>query len=105
LGVDVDEQNVIGHLLDVEKQAADLLSDARNEVDKRKTTAREKADSDYRAAYATIIASLDENYEKERKVCDDERDREYASFSAHLDSLPRNQAAFNSWLDSLFFGA
>lgn len=101
----MDEQNVIDHLLDVEKQAASLLSDARNEVDKRKTAAREKADSDYRAAYADSIASLDENYEKERKACDDARDREYAAFSAHLDSLPRDRSAFNSWLDSLFFEA
>lgn len=101
----MDEQNVIGHLLDVEKQAADLLSEARTEVDRRKSAAREKADSDYRAAYTKIIDSLEATYETDRKTCDDARDREYAAFSAHLDSLPRDRVAFNSWLDTLFFKA
>lgn len=99
------EQDVIGHLLDVEKQASDLLLDARTEADRRKSVAREKADGDYRAAYTALVSSLDETYEKGRAACDEARDREYAAFSAHLDSLPRDRAAFNSWLDSFFFGA
>jgi len=42
--VAVVEQDVIGHLMDVERLAYDLLLDAQTEADKRKIAAKEQAE-------------------------------------------------------------
>lgn len=42
------EQDVIGHLIDVERLASDLLLEAQTEADKRKAVAKEAAEQNYR---------------------------------------------------------
>ena len=42
-----EEQNVIGHLLDVEKDAEMLVFEAQSDASKRITAARVEADAEY----------------------------------------------------------
>lgn len=98
------EQDVIGHLIDVERLAYDLLLDAQTEADKRKAAAREQADQQYRASYEKIILDLDAEEASERKLCDGSREREYEAFNAHLNSISQDRTAFNDYLDSVYPG-
>lgn len=98
------EQDVIGHLIDVERLASDLLLDAQTEVDRRKAVAKESAERAYLSAYEKIIAELEEYSAKGEKECDDSRERDYAAFNDHLALIHKDQAAFKACLDSVFFG-
>ncbi len=98
------EQDVIGHLIDVERLAYDLLLDAQTEADKRKSAAREQAEQRYHAAYEKIISDLDAEDARERKECDGAREREYEAFTAHLNSINQDRTAFNDYLDSVYPG-
>lgn len=98
------EQDVIGHLIDVERLAYDLLLDAQTEADKRKAAAREQAEQQYRASYEKIILDLDAEDARERKLCDESREREYEAFDARLNSISQDRTAFNDYLDSVYPG-
>ncbi len=99
------DQDVIGHLIDVERLAYDLLMDAQTESDRRKAAAKEEAERDFRVAYERIIADLESAKERGRASCDKARERDYAEFDAHLASVPQNRTAFNDYLDSLYAGS
>ena len=53
------EQDVIGHLIDVERLAYDLLLDAQKEADRRKAGAKEQAERVFRSEYEKIISQLE----------------------------------------------
>ena len=98
------EQDVIGHLIDVERQAYDLLLDAQTEADRRKATAKEQAEKAYRAAYEQLVGELELALSEGKKQCDASRDREYDDFRNHLRSIRQDRTSFNSYLDSLYSG-
>lgn len=98
------EQDVIGHLIDVERLAYDLLLDAQTEADKRKSAARERAEQEYHEAYNRLVSDLDAEEVRERKQCDESREREYEAFNAHLNSINQDRIAFNDYLDSVYPG-
>jgi vacuolar-type H+-ATPase subunit H len=101
----VIEQDVIGHLIDVERLAYDLLLDAQTEADKRKNTAKEEAETRFRNAYEELLAHLDAELTRERSVCNESRESDLADFNAHLSSITLDRKAFNDYLDSLYTGS
>lgn len=98
------EQDVIAHLIDVERLAYDLLLDAQTEADKRKSLAKEKADQEYRAAYEKIISQMESHLLEGKLSCDKARDAEFAEFESHLSAISKSQSSFASYLDSLYSG-
>lgn len=102
--VDVAEQDVIGHLIDVERQAYDLLLEAQTEADRRIKAARESAEADYRAACVSMIASLDAAYASAVQECDEAKKKEFDAFKERLEAITKNQAALNACLESIFSG-
>lgn len=99
------EQDVIGHLMDVERLASDLLLDAQSEADARKASAREKADQEYRIGYERIVSELEQRLSDGRASLDESRDREFSEFASRLDSIRQDRASFNAYLDSLYSGS
>lgn len=98
------EQDVIGHLMDVERLASDMMMSAQIEADRRKAEAKEKAERLYLAEYEKIITVLETTQSEAFKSCDDKREREYKEFAQYLGSLHCDKVAFASYLDSLCFG-
>lgn len=98
------EQDVIAHLIDVERLAYELLLDAQREADKRKSLAKEKADQQYRAAYEKIISQMESHLAEGKLSCDKARDTELADFDSHLSAISKSQSSFASYLDSLYAG-
>ena len=96
------ERDVIGHLIDVERQAADLALEANAEADRRKKAAREKADAELRLASASIAEELDRAFEASRAACDEALRREFESFTERLSAMPHDKAAFAACLDAYF---
>jgi vacuolar-type H+-ATPase subunit H len=100
--VTVVERDVIGHLIDVERQAADLTLEANAEAERRKKAAREKADAELRLASASIAEELDRSFEASRVACDEAIRREFESFAERLAAMPQDTAAFAACLDEYF---
>lgn len=98
------EQDVIGHLIDVERLASDLMMDAQTEADRRKAEAKEKAERLYLSEYEKTIGSLEASFAASKKQCDGARDEEYARFATYLDSLKLDKNSFAEYLDKQCFG-
>lgn len=99
------EQDIIAHLIDVEREASELLGDAQRENENRKNAAREKAERTYRESFAETLRALDAELAKAKAACDARRDAEYTAYSASLDALPRDTRAFDASFDSFLAGA
>jgi hypothetical protein len=98
--VDVVERDVIGHLIDVERQASDLMLEALAEADRRKKAARDAADDEYRAAAGKAIDDIDRSYAASCAECDETVKRDFSAFTARLDAMSQDRASFNARLDS-----
>jgi len=99
------EQDIIAHLIDVEREASELLGDAQKENEIRKNAAREKAERAYRESYAETLRELEAELGRGKTSCDARRDAEYAAYSGALAALPRDIEAFNKVFDSFVAGA
>ncbi len=98
------EQDVIGHLIDVERLAYDLLLEAQTEADKRTAVAKEAAEQQYRSSCEQIMTVLEDSFQKEQKKCDESRAMEYTRYDALLESTAKDRTSFDAYLDSVFFG-
>lgn len=98
------EQDVIGHLIDVERLASDLLLDAQAEADRRKAEAKEKAEREFLSRYEELVGELSASYDAGRASCDAAKEREFSQYAERLSSVTKDQSALNRYLDSVFFG-
>ncbi len=99
------EINVIDHLLDVEKDASVLVSDAQMESAKRLASARSQADSEYKKQYDILIASLENQYKKDAETITQKHADALNSYKTAVEKTSRDSAAFNGLLDSYLFTA
>jgi len=99
------EINVIGHLLDVEKDASALVSDAQVESAKRVAAAHAQADAEYKKQYDTLISSLDARYATSSKETTQKHDEALNTYKGDTEKMPRDTEAFNKLLDSVLFSA
>ena len=98
------EQDILGHLMEVESAASELALEAQQEADKRRAEAKQKAEAEYRTKYEGLIAELDSWYKAGKEECDAARGLEYKNYAARLESLPKNVEAFNAFVESVFSG-
>lgn len=103
--VAVVEQDVIGHLMDVERLACDLLLDAQTEADKRKIAAKEQAEKNFLAQYEQSLAVFEEKFLQDRTACETQREQELAQFDALLSDISPDRVSFNTYLEHYFFGS
>lgn len=100
--VDVIEQDVITHLIDVERQASDLLLEAQTEADSRVMAAKEQAEKDYRVAYEKIINDLDASLAAEQKKIEQARNDQNTEYNSRLEAVKKDYSMFSALLDSVF---
>lgn len=99
----MEDKNVIEHLFDVERQAAELMADAQKEYDKRIAAVREKANTLYKESYEKIVKEEEEKFSSECKKCDSEYNSAIESYRAEVASWKQNKEAFNTLLGELLF--
>ena len=95
------ELDAINHLLEVEKKASSLISDAMQEADKRISLAHLKYNSEYKTKYDKLISELDEQYEEKHDVIESKYKQEIEDYKTQLGNKTRNEEAFNSLLEKL----
>ena len=97
------EIDAINHLLEVEKNASALINDAAQEVDHRLSEARVKYNSEYKARYDQIAASLEAEYQTNHNSISEKYQKEIDSYKESLEAKAQDYEAFSSLLDKLIF--
>lgn len=95
------EIDVIGHLIDVERNAASLLADAQAEADKRISSARAKADEMYRAQYTAIVDSEEAAYAQKSDELKRQCEKTITDYKTRIGAVAKDTAAFTALLDKL----
>jgi vacuolar-type H+-ATPase subunit H len=97
------EVNVINHLLDVEHQAAEMISGAQNEADKRITAFRTQAETEYKKQYDEIISKLEEDYKTRTDDIVHSHSEAIKQYKSNIENTARNNESFNKQLDVILF--
>lgn len=95
------EVAVISHLLEVERQAQSLISEAEAEADKRAAEYKAKAESEFKAAHDALIVEMDKAYKEQVEAIKKAHDEEIAAYKRSIEALPQNREAFNALVRSL----
>ena len=95
------EVNVINHLLDVEKRASSMTSDAQTEADKRISAYRAEAENDYKKQHDEILAKFESDYAVRTKAIDEKHAEEIAAYRSEIQNTTQDTGAFNKLLDTL----
>jgi regulator of protease activity HflC (stomatin/prohibitin superfamily) len=95
------DQNVLGHLLKIEGEAAALVDDAQAEADRRVAEAEKQNRSRYDEEYSRQAGELDAAYGQEiNQVRADYQDR-IESYRKSLEAIATDQGRFSTLLDDL----
>jgi vacuolar-type H+-ATPase subunit H len=98
-------KNVLGHLLKIEAEAADLVDDAQAEADRRIAEAEKQNRARYDEAYTKQAAELDTAFDKAvARIRGDYQDR-LDQYRKSLDVIPVDQSLFSARMDELLAAA
>jgi len=95
------ELDAINHLLEIEKQASGLISDAQIEADKRLAEARAKYNSEYKTKYETVASDLEKKYQKDYDEVTKKYAEEIESYKKSLEEKNKNKEAFTQVIEKL----
>ena len=98
-----EEVDIIQHLINIEKDAAQMLSDAKVQADKKIAEARFEAENSFKEKYAEVSKRLSAEEESEKKECDTSHAEVVRQYKDKLSSTAKDVKAFNSLLDELLF--
>lgn len=99
------EIDVIGHLLDVEQQAADFLLDAQTEADRRIAEAKNTADTEYKSQYEKLVKEFENKYSVEAKSVETIHDSTMADYKDTIDHTATDLSAFDALMNELLFNS
>lgn len=96
-----DELKMINHLLDVEKEANVLISQAMEEAAKKTSEARARFNEEYKQKIDAIIEELKNKYEASVKEVSDDHANQILKFEKSLDAKEEHYGDFKQLLDRL----
>jgi vacuolar-type H+-ATPase subunit H len=96
-----DANDVLQSLLDKEKEASSLVTDAQAEADRRLAAAEKKGREEYDAAFKAEADKLEADYNSQLAAETSRYNQNSEQYRAKLDALPVNQAAFSQMVDKL----
>ena len=103
-GVFMGETDVIGHLIDIEREAAEILFDAQEKSDSAISAAKSEAESEFKAGYEAAVKECESSYEQNREKITKEYNEQMQKFEEKVKSAPKDVSGFNNFLDELLFG-
>ncbi|MDR3248859.1 MAG: hypothetical protein LBT39_08730 [Treponema sp.] len=101
IGNAVAGENVLGHLLKIEAEAADLVDDAQAEADRRVAESEKQNRSRYDEEYGKQAEELDRSFEEEVTRIRVDYQNQLEAYRKSLDAIPVNQSRFSALMDEL----
>ena len=97
-------QETLNHLLEVEAEAQALVNGAEAEASVRITQAEKRSRAAYDERFAARSAELEAEYAREAARIHEAFRKELREYQAGLESLPRDEDAFNGAVERFFAG-
>ena len=97
------ELDAINHLLEIERDAAVLIDDAKIEADKRIANAKNQYNAQYKSKYEDIVKELESKYNTSIDEISDKYKKEIDAYKNELKEKKQDEGNFSSLLDKLFF--
>lgn len=101
----MEPQDVLQHLLEVEKQASSLVLDAQAEADRRIAEYEGQCKERFEAAYHTRIAEIEKEYSEHIERIKKQYTAELAAYKKELDGQAVEYREFSLLMDQLVFGS
>lgn len=101
----MNETDVIGHLIEIEYEASNMILNAQTEADNRITEAKKKADSVYKEKYEELINKLEKDFEENKSKIDIEYDSIFNEYKEKVSTVNQDKRQINLKLDSYLFGS
>lgn len=101
---DNDEVSIIAHLLEVEKQASQIISAANIKGDKEISDAKMAAEVEFKKNYSERAELLEKNFETKKVEITAEHDKILAEYKASVEEKTQNKEAFCSVIEKELFG-
>lgn len=99
------DTDVIGHLIEIEAEAANMIMDAQTEADNRILEAKQKADTIYKEKYEELIKTLENDFLQQKSEIDSNYDKNFEEFRATISTVNQDKRALNTKLESYLFGS
>lgn len=99
-----EEMDVIQHLIEVEKEAAEVLVETQKKADETVASARVSAQARFKNEYSKIVKSVDEAEAKEKEAASKEHDNILKSYNNDLNSAVKDVNSFNNGLEKILYG-
>ncbi len=99
------EADIIGHLLDIERSASAVLTQAQEEADKRISAARTQAEQNFKAQYDAIVADEEKRLASETSAIVQKYDADVAAYKERVSSASKDIPSFNKLLDKVLFAS
>jgi vacuolar-type H+-ATPase subunit H len=97
----MDEHDVLGHLLQIEAEAAALVDDAQAEADKRIAGDEKRNRLNYDETFSKEAGALDEEYRKETTALREDYQKQLNAYREHISAMQVNETAFFCLLKDL----
>lgn len=101
----MEELDVLQHLLEVEKSAAELVLSAQEEADRRVAESASRLRSEWQARYEAASSELEASTRKKKELAKADQEADLASYRRELSGRSLDTDQFNRLCEEFFFGA
>lgn len=99
-----EEEDVIQHLVQIEKEASETLMEAQRQADTILAEARAKSESQFKEKYAAIAQDLEQRHEEQKKIVLVNHEKLVAEYKQNLEDNQKDYGSFNELLEKKLFG-
>jgi hypothetical protein len=100
----MDDQVVLGHLLQIESEAAALVNDSQAEADRRTAEGEEQNRAVFEKRYGDESAGLEAEYQKEITKVKDQYQKELETYREKLNTRNSDTGRFSALMEELLSG-
>jgi hypothetical protein len=97
----MDDQEILGHLLKIESEAAALVNDSQAEADRRTANGEEQNRAAYEKRFGDEAAGLEAEYQKEITKVKDQYQKELEAYREKLNARNGDSGCFSALMEEL----
>ena len=101
----MDDHEVLQHLLNLESEAATLVTDAQTEADRRVAEGEKRNRARYDEIYSAEVAALEASYSRDIGIVREDYRKQMEDYLEGLKSIPLDVNAFSSLAEEILFRA
>lgn len=98
-----EEMDVIQHLLEIERQASEILVHAQEDADKKIAETRAQTEVEFKEKFSAFLKDLDKQDENARQVVKNQHEKDFLAFKDSLTSTKKDFDSFNSLFEKLIY--